>query len=313
MLNCISVVICTYNRSDMLALALKSLIKQSLVSYPFEIIVVNNASTDGTDEAVKTIQKEYPFVASSIVYEDKQGLGHARNTGLRHARGKYVAFLDDDARADRNWLKTALEFFETLEPSPICVGGPIFPFYTTPRPKWFCEENEIRSWGDHSRHLEIGESFSGSNMIWRKEILEALGGFDVNLGVKGKYLSVGEETAVFQKSWEVFGHPSFFYSPRLLVYHWVAPSKMRVRYQLKRAFVTGQVLGYIHGPRSLQERFRFIARDLLAIFQITGHAVRQRKTYSFTKMWLTQECRRGVVELGRTLATMRIMIRMKQR
>ncbi len=86
-----------------------------------------------------------------------------------------------------------------------------------------------------------GQSFSGSNMIWRRDLLIKLGGFDINLGVHGIYLILGEETALFKIIWNN-SDPLLLFSPDLIVYHWVPTYKMKVGYRVKRAFAVGQAL-----------------------------------------------------------------------
>ena len=121
-----------------------------------------------------------------------------------------------------------------------CVGGPIHPFYTSPKPDWWLDKYEIRTRGDVQRHLRQGEFFSGSNMIWLRETLEKYGGFEAGAGMKGNQLGMGEETGLFRRIWEAEEAPVFLYSPDLRVYHWVPPEKMTMGYILKRATANGQ-------------------------------------------------------------------------
>jgi glycosyltransferase involved in cell wall biosynthesis len=190
----LSVVVCTYNRADMLSTALESLVQQTLDKRLYEVIVVDNASSDATPEVLRGLRARYGEWNIVLAREDRLGLGYARNAGVREARGAYVAFMDDDAWADKDWLKLALGCFEYVKPTPFVVGGPILPFYDSPRPAWFKDEYEIRTWGQKPRFLRQGESFSGSNIIFNKDIIETYGGFDVQVGMKGYHLSVGVET-----------------------------------------------------------------------------------------------------------------------
>ena len=125
--------------------------------------------------------------------------------GGRHHEEKYVAFMDDDARADAPWLERALDQFEKSRPAPVAVGGQIRPWYLSPKPAWYKDEYEVRTWGQGARHLSAGESFSGSNMMFTKNILQQLGGFDVSVGMRGTRVSMGEETVLFNKIWDRLG------------------------------------------------------------------------------------------------------------
>ena len=90
----ISVVLCTYNRSELLQSVLKSLLRQSLNKSLYELVVVDNASTDNTRNIVTICQSTCTEPTIVSLYESKQGLAHARNTGWQNARGAYIAFTD---------------------------------------------------------------------------------------------------------------------------------------------------------------------------------------------------------------------------
>jgi len=309
----ISVVICTYNRAELLKGALKSLVEQSLDPECFEIIIVDNVSTDNTPEVVKTFQEMYLEYRMIRVYEPRQGLGYARNTGFMNALGRYVAYIDDDALAGHDWLKTALEVFESVKPTPFSVGGPILPFYNTPKPVWFKDEYETRNWGDQKRRLRPGESFSGSNMIWRKEFLKIFDGFNVRMGIKGVYLSIGQETKLYQKIWRSLNDPIFFYSPKLSVQHLVPPHKMTVFYQIKRSFVGGQVRSLQYDTKGLLVRLRFIARRLLDIFKIVWRTLLKIRAHSYLENWVIEDTGAIFSHIGAILGALGLFIRVRQR
>ena len=305
----LSVVVCTYNRAQLLTEALDSVCNQTLDKSRYEIIVVDNNSADGTRELVGEFCRRFSNVR--YCFEPQQGLSYARNRGWREARGKYVAYIDDDARAGENWLKTALVLLENTKPAPLCLGGPILPFYSTTKPIWF--KGEMRTWGDSPRYLRSGESFSGSNMIWRKEIVETLGGFDVTSGVRGDYLSIGEETLLFEKIWHSFEQPHFYYSPELVIHHWVPPAKMTVAYQLKRAFAAGQRWNRLHGPKISWRRLRFLLGGILEIVTMVGQLLRRRKEHAYFQNWLIVEGRPIFVKLGTLSGVIGLDVRLRQR
>lgn len=309
----ISAIICTYNRADMLKGALESLIEQSLEPHSYEIIVVDNASTDRTPEVVRAFQEKYPEHRIVRLCELQRGLAYARNAGWRHARGRYVAYLDDDARASPDWLKNALVLFGTVKPTPICIGGPILPFYDTPKPEWFKDDYEIRTRGDAPRFLHQGEAFLGSNMVWQKEVLNIFVGFDVTLGVKGSYLSLGEESALFRRIWHSSENPTFFYSPRLWIYHWVPPTKMTISYQLKRKFVSGQVKSQRQSPKGFWNRLLLCVRLLWGIVKLGSLTFRQVKVHSHWQNWLLEEWKPVVKRVGILLGLLGLIVTVRQR
>lgn len=237
----ISVIVCSYGRVGILKKAIQSLLVQTLDKNLYEIIIVDNFSSPKLDLLVVTFRKSYKLPLIDLVVEKKQGLGYARNKGVEHAQGQYIAFLDDDAQADKKWLETALGCFKTVDSKPVAVGGPIFPIYKGSKPSWFKDRYEIRNWGEEPRFLKKGETFSGSNMILDKDIVNKFAGFDTQVGMKGELLSLGEETSLFTKIWQNTKNVNlFYYQPKLIVYHLVTSKKMTVSYQLKRSFAAGQ-------------------------------------------------------------------------
>lgn len=308
-----SVVICTYNRLDHLPAAIESVFAQTIDPAAYEVIVVDNASTDGTREAIEAMLPDHPNL--SYIYEMRLGLATARNTGWQAARAEFVAFLDDDAKAERNWLETAAGLLEDAPPNLLCVGGPIYPFYTSLRPDWWLEKYEIRTRGDAVRHLRKGEFFSGSNMVWRKTALATYGGFEVNAGMKGNTLGMGEETALFRRIWEMEEAPIFLYSPVLKVYHWVPPEKMTMRYILKRATAVGQ----FEAEFALAENpgfggwLRTLGTTLKTLSWMLPSVALKRLRYKTTENWYFDHCFVPIQNVAKLLRLFGLRMTVSQR
>ena len=192
----ISAIICTHNRAEYLGKAIQSLIDQSLDKKDYEILVIDNASTDKTKEICSK------FNEIIYVYEPKLGLSHARNTGLKKAKGRYIAYLDDDAIASKDWLKNIIKTFENNKKI-VALGGKIEPIWESTRPKWLSDGMlgmlAVVDWGNKSKFLKDDEWIAGANIAFNKQFLEDSGGFDINLGRKGKNLLSMEETLLFDK------------------------------------------------------------------------------------------------------------------
>jgi succinoglycan biosynthesis protein ExoM len=119
-----SVVIPSYRRPADLARAIDSVLAQERVTAPFEILVVDN-DPDGSAKPVVQAKAGNDRVLVRYVHEPRPGISHARNTGVEHAAGRYLAFLDDDEEADPHWLA---HFFDTLERfGADAVVGPVLP------------------------------------------------------------------------------------------------------------------------------------------------------------------------------------------
>ena len=308
-----SVVICTYNRLDHLLASVDSALYQTLPSDQYEVIVVDNCSTDGTAAAIKALVTIHPNLR--YIFEPTLGLAIARNTGWQSALRSYVAFLDDDAKAEANWLETASGLIEQNLSNLRCVGGPIHPFYTSPQPDWWLDKYEIRTRGHVQRQLRKGEFFSGSNMIWLKQTLETYGGFEANAGMKGIQLGMGEETGLFRKIWETEVSPLFLYSPDLRVYHWVPPEKMTMAYIVKRAAALGQ----FEATYTLKQDSRFGARMAAIGSTLRTLAVQipsvllKRRHYKVTQNWYFEHCFVPIQNISKLLGLLSLKITVNQR
>ena len=129
----ISVVVCTYNRCDLLRRALTSLCAQGLEVDHYAVIVVDNNSTDDTATVVRAFSQTKP----NVRYESEraQGLSHARNRGWHVAAGEYVAYIDDDCKTPAKWLEQAVGIIRSYKPA--AFGGPVIGYFDTPPPRWF--------------------------------------------------------------------------------------------------------------------------------------------------------------------------------
>ena len=229
----ISVVICTYNRSALLEGALRSLVQQTCERDRFEIIVVDNASSESTNEI---FEKFLSFPNLFYIREEKLGLSYARNRGYRIAKGEYVAYMDDDARADRGWIRNILAFIRR-HPDIVAFGGPYRGYSEVQIPKWF--KRSYGSWtlGDQERPIGSNEWINGTNMIFKRTLLERLGGFDTKVGMSGNRLSYGEETGFLLKI--KANEDPIFYVPDIIVDHFIPEYKLKLKWQFKSNYING--------------------------------------------------------------------------
>jgi len=231
----ISAVICTLNRAVYLTKAVESLVNQTYPKEYYEIIVVDNGSTDNTREVVEQFGQ---CARIRYIYEPIKGLSQARNTGWQAADGKYVAYLDDDAIACPHWLEKMMEAFENAEPRPASVGGKAVPLWECERPAWLEDRMmgayAIVDWGDHARFLKPSspEHHVGCNIAYTRTVLQECGGFNVNLGRKGKNLLSNDENLIRQY---IDSHGlGIYYDPEILVDHLVPKERLTRRFMLRR-------------------------------------------------------------------------------
>jgi glycosyltransferase involved in cell wall biosynthesis len=186
----ISVVVPTYNRSDLMASTLRSLFSQRTATSSFEIVVVDNNSSDATIETVESFKTESP-VTLRLIREPRQGNAYARNTGIDQAQGPIVAFLDDDVVADENWIRTIKATFDR-DPQISFVGGRILPQWDKQPPSWLTQAHwaplALLDYGGEEKRI-AGASPPGlltANIAIRRSVFDDVGRFAPDLQrVKG--------------------------------------------------------------------------------------------------------------------------------
>jgi GT2 family glycosyltransferase len=190
----ISVVICTYNGSRTIRDSLEGIAR---LDYPnFEVIVIDDGSTDGTANIVR----EYDV---RLIQTENLGLSHARNTGMEAARGEIVAYIDDDAYPDAHWLQYLAAMFRTTNHAGI--GGPNLP----PLSDGAIAHCVANAPGGPVHVLlsdRVAEHIPGCNMAFRKACLEAIGGFDPQFRVAGDDVDVCWRLQ--ERGWTLGFHPS---------------------------------------------------------------------------------------------------------
>lgn len=253
----LSVVICTRNRAALLREALRSLLEQDYPSARYEVVLVDNGSTDDTPALVREIAARATHVRYASCPE--RGLPKARVCGAMHARGPVVGYLDDDARADAGWLRRAEAIVR--EKNPVCFGGPFFARYDTPKPEWFRDAYGSVTHGPAARWLRDDEWLCGGNIFFRRDALEAAGGFDAAFSRSSDAFTYGEEQVPQFRLRATFPAERFYYDPELFILHLVRPERMSVRRGVRETFEMGRGYGkLVLAGRKETLRFPFFWR-----------------------------------------------------
>lgn len=171
----------------------------------------------------------------------KRGISASRNVGIAAAKAEIIAFLDDDALAAPTWLASMLRVYD--DELPLAVGGDVQPLWQGGRPSWFPREFD---WvvGCGYRGLPVRKApvrnVIGTNMSFRKEVLELLGGFDTELG-RVDSIPVGcDETELCIRARERWPSGRILYDPRIRVTHRVSHKRGTVRYFVSRCYGEGR-------------------------------------------------------------------------
>lgn len=236
----ISVIICTYNRSNHLRNVLRSLSELVVPNnLKWEIIVVDNNSTDDTKDIVKQMANSLNL-SIKYLFESRQGKSYALNTGIQKAEGQIIAFTDDDVIVDRKWLKTIYYSFKQHACDGLC--GKIYITIPEKTPPWLTKE----LWG-FLGYLDYGdkpffitnEDIFGGNVVYTRKMIERTGLFNVNLGRTGNKLIGKEDVEYGKKVIEQGGR--LLYEPALKVFHKIEPWKFKRSYFLKLHYYEGKV------------------------------------------------------------------------
>ena len=236
----ISVVVCTYTaeRWDGLCAGIAALQSQTLM--PHELLVV----VDNEPALLERVATQVPG-AAAFPSAGPPGLAGSRNTGARAATGSVVAFIDDDAVPESDWLERLAEPFE--DPEVVAVGGGIVPSWSASRPTWFPPEFD---WVVGCTYRGLPEARAavrnviGANMSFRREVFEHLEFFSGLGHANGRSLG-GEETDFCIRLAEALPGRRIVYEPQARVRHHVPHDRARFSYFLQRCYIEGVSKGVL--------------------------------------------------------------------
>ena len=217
----LSVIICTWNRAASLQKTLGSVQECQLpVGTEWEVVIVDNNSTDETIAVCQQFAHQFPG-RYRYVLEKRQGKSFALNTGVKSARGRILAFTDDDVIADPAWLAETLRVFAAHDC--VGVGGRIVPVWESEKPSWFTTDGPYRllpaivgyDLGEDIR--EITAPALGANLSLKKEVFEKYGMFRTDLGPCAGSEVRGED---YEFCWRLLrAGGRLVYAPEAIVFH----------------------------------------------------------------------------------------------
>lgn len=255
----ISIIVCTYNREKYLYDALKSIAENGCATEAYEIILINNNSTDHTEQECLRFQNDHPEVDSHYFVETNQGLSYARNRGIRESHGDTLLFLDDDSFIQKNYLNNLIKNLRE-HPDADAFGGKITPeFESGETPKWLSKWNY--SWvsaidmGEQVKLFDSKKYPIGANMGIKKACFDKMGDFNTQLGRSKKNLMGGEEKDLFDRLRNHGCH--IYYFPDIEVHHVIPPSRTTKEYIRK----LGEGIGMSERIRTLSvSKAKYAAR-----------------------------------------------------
>lgn len=261
----LSIIICTYNRAGYLRDSLLSLLEADADSQDFEILIIDNNSSNETHAISQQIIQKHPNVNMRYIKETRQGLSHARNRGIADANGDALLFLDDDIYTESHFIGAWVSFFRNY-PEAAGGGGKIHVQFDDPRPAWMSHfllpllgHHDL---GSSIKKYPAGKYPFGGNMAFRQEIFEQYGTFNTQLGRKGSQLMASEEKEFYQR---LSDKEQIYYLPQAFLHHRVNKQRLTKSYIKKQALGLGKSIRLQMESASLIKKVKQMGSELFKV------------------------------------------------
>jgi len=275
------VIVSTYSEDRLQSVldCLESLKTQTLL--PKDILL----ALDPREELIEFYKDHLPSEVK-IVTSDGYGLSNARNAGVKNAKCEVVAFIDDDATADKHWLENLVKNFD--DSTVVGVGGNVTPVWNKSRPGFFPEE---LNWLVGCSYTGLPKSKAdirnpiGCNMSFRKDVFQAVGYFKDSIGRNTKSLISGEETDFSIRVLEKFLGSRIVYDPSAIVFHKVAKTRTSFRYLVRRSYFEGFSIALIvNSVKTKTMKIMSVENDYLKYLATVSVPIRLRKAYELENL-----------------------------
>jgi len=273
----VSVVIPTYNRSALLRDAVQSVLDQETQA-PFEIVIVDNNSQDDTESVARALVDKHPGKIH-YVRETEQGNAHARNRGVRTARGAIIAFIDDDVAVESNWLTTLLHALESRADLSF-AGGRVLPQWSGPPPPWLTRDHwsplALLDYGpdEFTIDRDTQRGLLTANIAFRRSVFDEVGWFSPHLQRVKNIIGSMEDTEFLLRVCR--SGRRGLYLPQMIARAPVEPERLSKTYH--RRWHTGQGHFYAVMRDPEWERSRF------SLAGVPSHLYKQTLTHGLN--WL---------------------------
>lgn len=237
----ITIAICTFNRAEYLRDTLNDLSNQTADPNRFEILMIDNNSTDHTTDVCNLFKESHPDFRFRYFHEPNQGLSHARNRAFDEASEEHVLFIDDDVHLEENFVAEGLNYIEA-NPDLRCAGGRIFVSFDDGDPGWIPHELMpmfgLHDLGDQKKRYPKDNFPRGGNMLIHKKVVKSTGYFDPELGRIGKELIGSEEKAYFDRARK--SGFTLHYLPELNLHHRIGNERLTKEYLKNQSIGIGK-------------------------------------------------------------------------
>lgn len=251
----VSVVISTYNRAEVLPYALESLLQQEPPHLRYEIVVVDNNSTDSTRAVVESLTAR-GYRHLRYLFEPRQGLAYGRNAGILASTAPIIAFTDDDVTVGPDWVQTLKEAFEAY-PETDCIGGRVLPRWSRPVPSWLTREHwgplALLDYGDAPFYVNASKRLCliGANTAFRRAVFSRIGLLASHVQSYKREVAT-EDHELLLRLWRSGGQG--LYLPNLLVTSDIASERVTKAYHRRWHKRHGRSLAIMHDEGFEQTR-----------------------------------------------------------
>lgn len=222
----VSVIVSAFNRGDELRDTLESLVSQAAGAVRFEVIAVDNNSTDNTADVIQSFTGRSP-VPVRYLFEPEQGVSYGRNAGIRVARGRVLAFTDDDIVVAPDWVRAIADRFQQ-NPEVDYLSGRMLPMFDGAQPAWMGPRNSapcvLRDRGADPIYSKPGHYFAGwatANIAFRREVFDRVGLFSGDF-------PRGQDLELIVRVWRANGRG--MYAPDVTVSHRIPADRLTKAY-----------------------------------------------------------------------------------
>lgn len=288
----LSLVICTYNRQRYLPGSLEGLSQQTSPNADFEVIIIDNASTDRTSQIAKSFIENHPSLNVRYVFEENKGLSFARNRGIKEANAPLIAYVDDDVILTPDYVQNVTDFFKK-NPHAMGAGGKVIPKYEEGHePVWMSKY--LFGFVGNVNHGESIKIFDksmrypvGCNMIYKKEILEKAGGFNNDLRFRSDDKYIYYKVAELSKE--------IYYLPQAWLFHYIDAHRLEIENFRKLFLKTGneekrRVRAEHQTFGVLKKFFEFLFKwgaSLILLLMYTAKGQYPKGKYVYISQWST--------------------------
>lgn len=272
----ISIIVCTYNREIYLPKMLNSVAQQDCNKDDFELIIINNNSTDNSSEICQNFKKNNKINISYFL-EERQGLSFARNRGIKESKGDFLVFIDDDAFLEKCYINELKKYLKDTEVD-IGFGGRILPYLECDLPRWMSDYlSPLMSIIDLGEKIKLFKGYKypiGANMGVSRSIINRIGNFNEELGRTGTSMIGGEEKDFFLRIKK--SKIPIYYFPKILVHHVIPAERLTIQFIKNQALGIGRsecirvkskgILGVI--KKIIEEKLKWIVSIILFFYYL---------------------------------------------